>query len=213
MTTESNYSIRKHPLLYLLLLLSVILNFTGITTPLFTGDQSTYALLSKSMVVKNNFWELYLYGEDWLDKPHFPFWITAFSFQLFGFSTFAYKLPAILFFFASVYYTYRLAKELYSEKVAFNACLILLTAQHIVLFNNDVRAEPFLMPLIIGGLYHFRKILIGGKNYHLIIGTFLAACAMMTKGLFALIPILMGLFAEAYFKKQLKVFVSRAIAL
>jgi 4-amino-4-deoxy-L-arabinose transferase-like glycosyltransferase len=32
---------------------------------------------------------LFLQGDDWLDKPRLPFWLSAISFSIFGFSTWA----------------------------------------------------------------------------------------------------------------------------
>ena len=98
------------------------------------------------------------HGRDWLDKPHFPFWIIAISFKIFGYNTVAYKLPALLFFFMSVAYTFKLAKKFYGQETALIAILILLTAQHVLLSNTDVRAEPYIMGLLMGSIYHFYKV-------------------------------------------------------
>ena len=67
--------------------------------------------------------------------------------------------------------------------------LILLTAQHIVLSNHDVRAEPYLTGLIIAAVYHFYR---SYQPYHpgqLLAGCMFTACAIMTKGMFAIVPI------------------------
>ncbi|MDB5010347.1 MAG: glycosyl transferase, partial [Mucilaginibacter sp.] len=133
--------------------------------------------------------ELFAFGRDWLDKPHFPFWVAAFSFKLFGFKTWAYKLPAILFLLMGAYYTYLFAKNLYNQQIALWSVLLLLTAQHILLSNNDVRAEPYLTGLIIASVYHFYRSCTLNNFWHLLAGCLFAACAIMTKGMFALIPI------------------------
>src|ERR1700754_2169958 len=119
--------------LYFLLFLAVAVNFSGLFVTLLGADGPLYASISKTMVEKGNYVELFSHGTDWLDKPHFPFWITAFSFEIFGFTTWAYKLPAILFLLLGVIYTYLLARKLYDEKTAYWAAIILLTAQHIII--------------------------------------------------------------------------------
>ena len=85
-----------------LLLLEVFVNFSGIAVPFFSNDPALYAAISKTMVLGNDFIDLYVYGIDWLDKPHFPFWMAMLSFKLFGISVWAYRLPALLFFLKAV---------------------------------------------------------------------------------------------------------------
>jgi 4-amino-4-deoxy-L-arabinose transferase-like glycosyltransferase len=175
--------------LYLFIVLAVAVNFSGLFVTIMGPDAALYATISKTMVLHHDYVNIIVNGRDWLDKPHFPFWITALSFNLFGISTWSYKLPGILFLLMGALYTYHLAKNLYNEKVALWSVLILLTAQHILLSNNDVRAEPYLTGLIVAAVYHFYKANIRNNYWHLLAGCIFAACAIMTKGMFAIIPI------------------------
>ncbi|WP_183554883.1 glycosyltransferase family 39 protein [Mucilaginibacter sp. AK015] len=175
--------------LYLFTGLAVLLNFSGLFIPILAPDGTLYAVIAKTMVQRNDYVQLFVHNADWLDKPHFPFWVTALSFKLFGFTSWAYKLPGILFMLMGATYTYKLAKELYNKQVALWSVLILLTAQHIILSNNDVRAEPYLTGLIIASVYHFYKTYTLNNFWQLVWGAVFAACAIMTKGMFALVPI------------------------
>jgi 4-amino-4-deoxy-L-arabinose transferase-like glycosyltransferase len=190
--------------LYFFVLLAVIVNFSGLFIPIIGPDGTLYALIAKNMVQRNDYINLYDHGNDWLDKPHFPFWITALSFRLFGFTTWAYKLPGILFMLMGAWYTYLLAKSLYTKQVALWSVLILLTAQHIVLSNNDVRAEPYLTGLIIAAVYHFYKADKLNSYRQLLAGCVFTACAIMTKGMFALIPIGGAMLGQFIITKQWK---------
>ncbi|MDB5239885.1 MAG: glycosyl transferase, partial [Spirosoma sp.] len=185
---------------YALVTVGVLLNATGLVPPILEPDGALYASISKVMTQSGNFVYLYAVGTDWLDKPHFPFWITAISFRVFGTNTFGYKFPALLFFLTSVLYTYRFARFIYPKLVAQVAVLVLLTAFHGVLSNADVRAEPYLMGLIMGAVYHFWRVYEanGGRHdstslRHLLLGSLLTGCALMTKGVFVLVPIGAGL--------------------
>ncbi|GAB2586963.1 ArnT family glycosyltransferase [Spirosoma areae] len=190
---------------YALTAIGVFLNATGLFPPVMELDGALYACIAKQMAQTGDFVNFYAVGTDWLDKPHFPFWVVAVSYRIFGINTFAYKFPALLFFLGSVVYTYQFARLTYSKLVAQVAVLVLLTAFHGVLSNSDVRAEPYLMPLIIGAVYHFYRVFLGGRNaifrrygvsannLHLMAGSFLTGCALMTKGCFVLIPIGAGL--------------------
>lgn len=175
--------------LYILIAAAVAVNFSGLFVTIMGPDAALYATIAKTMVLHHDYTNLIVNGTDWLDKPHFPFWITALSFNIFGISTWAYKLPGILFLLMGALYTYRLAKELYNQQIALWATLILLTAQHILLSNNDVRAEPYLTGLIIASVFHFYRANRDNNYWHLLAGCAFAACAIMTKGMFAIIPI------------------------
>jgi 4-amino-4-deoxy-L-arabinose transferase-like glycosyltransferase len=175
--------------LYLFIGLAVVLNFSGLFITIIGPDGNLYATIAKTMVLRNNYSDLYAWGNDWLDKPHFPFWVTALFFKCFGFTTWAYKLPGILFVMMGAIYTYHFAKSLYNKQIALWAVLILLTSQHIILSNNDVRAEPYLTGLIIAAVYHFYKAYTRPAFWQLILACLFTACAVMTKGMFALITI------------------------
>jgi 4-amino-4-deoxy-L-arabinose transferase-like glycosyltransferase len=173
----------------LLLTLAIAVNFSGLFLVIIGPDGTLYAAIAKTMATTGNYLEMFGNGTDWLDKPHFPFWVTAFFFKLFGANNWSYKLPAILFMMLAAGYTYLFARKFYSEAVAKWSVLILLTAQHIILSNTDVRAEPYLTALIIGAVYHFHRAWADGKFLQLLLGSLFTACAVMTKGIFAFIPI------------------------
>src|SRR5436190_13297238 len=172
-----------------LLLLEVFVSFSGIAVPFFSNDPALYAAISKTMVQQNDFINLYVYGVDWLDKPHFPFWMAAFSFKIFGICEWSYRLPALLFILLGALYTYLLAKKLYDRSVAQIAVLVLLSAQHLLMSDTDVRAEPYLLALIVGAVYHFYNLFQRFSIPDLLLGSLCAGCAVMTKGIFALVPI------------------------
>ena len=184
MTEEQSYK----PL-YILLVIAVLVNFSGLFVPLMDPDAGVYASISKKMAQKNDYINLYFHHADWLDKPHFPFWITALFFKIFGYHTWSYKLPGILFTLLGAFYTYLFAKKFYTKKTALWSAIILMTSIHIIISDNDVRAEPFLTGLIIASIYHFTQSLQKKISFHLVAACFFAACAVMTKGIFTLIPI------------------------
>lgn len=180
---------------YGLTAVGVLLNMTGLFPPIMEIDGALYACIAKQMAQTGDFVNLYAVGTDWLDKPHFPFWMVALSFRIFGINTFAYKFPPLLFFLGSVAYTYHFVRLVYPKVVAQVASLVLLTAFHGVLSNSDVRAEPYLMLLIIGAVHHFWRVFKGmaKSGFHLLTGSLFTGCALMTKGVFVLIPIGAGL--------------------
>jgi 4-amino-4-deoxy-L-arabinose transferase-like glycosyltransferase len=172
-----------------LLIPAILVNAGGLFIPILEPDGSLYATISKTIAHSGDFVNLMRDGKDWLDKPHFPFWMAALSFRALGVNAFAYKFPALLFWGAGALYTWRFALSLYGKPIAQLSTLIYVSAAHLVISNNDVRAEPYLTGLIIGSVYHFYKASRVRPGLHLLAGSILAACACMTKGPFVLITI------------------------
>ncbi|SHL87289.1 4-amino-4-deoxy-L-arabinose transferase [Chitinophaga jiangningensis] len=178
----TRYPITEKQVWLLFLVLLILLQFSALFVPLLEPDATLYAVVAKNMVLRHDYWNLFVDGHDWLDKPHFHFWVTALSFQIFGIHTWSYKLPGILFLLMGAWYTYWFARALYDEQTARWAVCILLTAEHLVLSNNDVRAEPYLTGLIIASVFHFYK-------KEVLPGALFLAAAVMTKGVFAIVPV------------------------
>lgn len=190
---------------YLLLFVAALaVNAAGINVQFFTDDPGLYAAIAKNLIYKKDFFELFTYNQDWLDKPHFPFWCILFSFKIFGVSAWAYRLPALLFFFISTLYTWLFARRYYGREVAVIAVLILSTTLHIMLSNTDVRAEPYLMALIIGSVYHIARLNERYAFIHLLLAALLTAFAIMTKGVFVIIAIYGALLGQLIFQKKLR---------
>lgn len=183
--TNANY----YKWLYILTGMAVLVNFNGLFITIIGPDGTFYAGIAKTMVQRHDYVNLYAQGKDFLDKPHFPFWVTACFFEVFGFQTWAYKLPGILFLMMGAVYTYKFAHRLYNKEIALWSVLILLTAEHIIISNNDVRAEPYLTGLIIASVYHYYNAFHRNNYWQLLLGCLFAALAIMTKGMFAIIPI------------------------
>jgi len=194
---------KQEKLFYLLfIVLAFAVNLSGINHGFFTDDPGLYASIAKNMLYKHDWLSLYSYGQDWLDKPHFPFWMAAASFKLFGISAWAYRLPALLFFAVGLWYTYLLGKKFYTQEIAFIAVLIVLTSQYVIMSNTDVRAEPYLMGLITGAIYHITNLHDRFKFKDLLLAALLTACAVMTKGIFVLVVIYGSLLGQLIFQKK-----------
>lgn len=195
---------QNKPFYILLFVLALIVNFSGIATKFFTDDPGLYASIAKNLLYKKDFLQLFTYNQDWLDKPHLPFWLVMCSFKLFGISEWAYRLPALLFFMLSALYTWLFSKKYYGTEVAAMAVLILMTSLNIIMSNTDVRAEPYLMAFVIGSIYHVARLHERYKISDLILAALLTACALMTKGLFVMVAIYGGLLGQVLFERNFK---------
>ena len=191
-----------------LTIIGIIVNASGLLLPILEPDGALYATIAKNMAQSGDFVKLMMEGNDWLDKPHFPFWITAISFKLFGINSFAYKLPGLLFWLAGIYYTYAFANKLYNKQTAQWAVLIYISVEHLILSNNDVRAEPFLTGQMIGAAYYYYLAYRNNKFKHYLAGSLLLAFAIMTKGIFIACMVMAGFVIEWIIKKDWKQFLN-----
>ena len=192
--------------LYGLILLIVLVNASGMFFPVLRNDDATlYANIVKNMLQNHDWINLVHHQTDWLDKPHFPFWLTAISFYVFGINSFAYILPGFLFNLVGAYYTYRLAKELYNIDTGLIAAIIYLSSFHLMLSSIDVRAEAYLLGTIVPACYYwyiYNKTLHINFKY-LFLGAVWTSLAIMTKGVFVLVTITSGLITLWVYNKQL----------
>ena len=186
-------------LIVLLALASIPALFGGVMEP----DGALYASMSKNIILFQDWLNLYGRGGDWLDKPHLTFWITAASFKLFGMTAFAYKLPSFLFGLLGAWYLYKLAKDIYDEKTGLISSVIFLSALHIITSTFDVRAEIYITTFTLASIYHYYKA-HQGSFWHIVAGSFFAACAILIKGIFVLIPVFAGFILYWLFTKQYK---------
>jgi len=186
-------------LIALIVLVSTFALFGGIMEP----DSALYASIAKNMVLRNDWINIYVRGLDWLDKPHLTFWLAAASFKIFGINAFAYKLPSFLAGLLGAWYLYKLAKSIYSEKTGLISALILLSSLHILISTFDVRAEVYITTFTLAAIYHYYKA-HQSSFWHIVLGSFFAACAIMIKGIFVLIPVFGGFIIYWLLTKQFK---------
>jgi len=177
-----------------LIILAILANAVGLFFPSLRSTFTPYyGSIAKHIITSGNWSDLMLLNQDWLDKPHFPFWLTAISFQMFGLNSFAYMLPGFLFHLIGLYFTYKLARFWYNEEVGLLAVLFTASALHIMLSSIDVRAEAFLLGEIMPACYFWLRYDKHGEIKYLLGGAFFTALALMTKGIFVLITIISGI--------------------
>jgi 4-amino-4-deoxy-L-arabinose transferase-like glycosyltransferase len=199
------YLTKFDKLLKNLIVLAIIATAVGLFFPMTsTSFGPYYGSIAKHIAQTNDWTDLVLSNQDWLDKPHFPFWISALSFKLFGINSFAYILPGFLFHLLGAVYTYRLSNLLYKNNtVSLLATLIYLSVFHLMFSANDIRAEAYLLGQIMPAVYYWLRYDRKFSWSSLILGAFFTALALMTKGVFVVITIVSGLFCVWVYTKRL----------
>jgi 4-amino-4-deoxy-L-arabinose transferase-like glycosyltransferase len=173
---------KESPFQYLLGLFCLLVYVGSLFFPLMDKDAAHHANIALHMLQFNDYVSLVDRHMEYLDKPHFLFWVSAASFKLFGVNTFAYRLPAILFGLISIYSTYKLARHLSDKTTAKLAAIMLATAQGFILSINDARMETPLMSAIIFGLWQLIVFIDTRRFWNILLAALGAAIAFSTKG-------------------------------
>ena len=167
---------------YLLGILCLLVYVGCLFFPLMDKDAAHHANIALHMLQFNDYVSLVDRHMEYLDKPHFLFWVSAASFKIFGVNTFAYRLPAVLFGLISIYSTYQLARHLSNKTTAKLAAIMLATAQGFILSINDARMETPLMAAIIFGLWQLIVYIDTKRFSNIILAALGAGIAFSTKG-------------------------------
>jgi len=176
----------------------------GLFVPLMDNDSGHHADIALRMYLTGDYVTLYDHRGDYIDKPHFLFWTSAFSYHLFGVTSFAYRFPSFLFTILGTYSICQLGKELYNHETGKLAALIAASSFCYILANNDVRMDAMLTAAIafatwqlVAYIHHRKFIFLVGAALGLAIG-------FCTKGHVGLVTPVAGIFFYILYKKNWK---------
>ena len=183
--------------------LTLLVNAASMLTPVIgAGDSVTYAALAQHIANTNDWGNLVLDGQDWLDKPHFPFWATALSFKLGGVHASSYILPGFLFHLLGAFFTYRIARLFDGRATALLALLVYVSVYQLMQSASEVKAEAYLTGSIMAASYYWLRYDAQARLKYLLLGALFTALAVMSKGVFTLITIASGPVCMWLYQKQ-----------
>lgn len=178
----------------------------GLFVPLMDNDSAHHAVIALRMYLTGDYVSLVDHGKDYLDKPHLHFWLSAWSYSLFGVTGFAYKFPSFLFTILGTYSTFRLGKSLYTAEVGRLAALIAASAFAYILANNDVRMDAILTASIIFATWQLVEW-VHHKKWRYAAGAALGlALGFCTKGHIGVVIPAAGVFFYLLYRKDWKSF-------
>jgi len=159
--------------------------------PLMDIDAAQYASISRAMLERNSFLQIYDLGKDYLDKPPMLFWLSALSMKIFGIYDWAYRIPSFIFLLLALFATFKFAKLKYNQTVAELAVLILASCQAFFLIAHDVRTDTMLMGWVALSIWLIAKWAASNDLKDFVWAMVAIAGGMMTKGPIALVvPVL-----------------------
>jgi 4-amino-4-deoxy-L-arabinose transferase-like glycosyltransferase len=167
------------------------------------ADSAHHANIALHMYRTGDYVSLVDQTGDYLDKPHLHFWLCAFSYKIFGVTTFAYKFPSFLFTILGTYSTYRLGRSLYNTEVGRLAALILASSFAFMLSNNDVRMDAILTSCIAFSIWQLVGFIQNKKTLPVAGAALGLALGFSTKGHIAVfVPAVAALFYILYLKDR-----------
>ncbi len=154
----------------------------GLFVPLMDNDAAHHANIALRMYLTGDYVTLADHAGEYLDKPHFHFWLSAMSYHIFGVTSFAYKFPSLLFSVLACYSTYRLGKLFYGKESGRLASLILATSFGFLLSNSDVRMDAILTGCIIFSAWQLIESVKSNKFIYILGAAAGLAAGFATKG-------------------------------
>lgn len=193
----------RNVLLFHLLAIVVVVAL-GAGLDVMEVDAAQYAGMSRDILVRDEWLQLFYRDTDYLDKPPLLFWLSALSFKLFGVHDWSYRLPSILFAFLGLYSTYRFARLYHERDIAVNATLILGSSAAFFLMCNDVRCDTILTGSVITAVWLGCAWLEQGRWGQLIGCSAAVAAGMLSKGPIGAVVPVMAIAGQALFTSQWK---------
>jgi 4-amino-4-deoxy-L-arabinose transferase-like glycosyltransferase len=170
--------------------------------PLMDIDAAQYASISREMLERNSFLQIYDLGKDYLDKPPMLFWLSALSMKIFGIYDWAYRIPSFIFLMLALYATFKFAKLKYNQTVAQLAVLILASCQAFFLIAHDVRTDTMLMGWVALSIWLIAKWESSNAWPDFVWAMVAIAGGMMTKGPIALVVPVLAFAPQWFFEKK-----------
>lgn len=170
--------------------------------PLMDIDAAQYASISREMLERNSFLQIFDLGKDYLDKPPMLFWLSALSMKIFGVHDWVYRIPSVIFLMLALYATFKFAQLKYNQTVAQLSVLILASSQAFFLIAHDVRTDTMLMGWVALSIWLIAKWEESNKWTDFIWAMVVIAGGMMTKGPIAIVVPVLAFAPQWFFEKK-----------
>lgn len=180
-----------------LLLFAVVYLGSTISPALQDDADSTHAEAAREMAVSGDWVTLHVNGVRYLEKAPLPYWAVATAYTVFGANEFATRLPAAIAMFLMIMLAMRWARRAYGERASVYAGLFVCTAAGYYLFTRILIPEALLALFIGASLYSFLTALGERHAWRWYAGYGLLALAVLTKGLLALVAVVLPLIVFA----------------
>ena len=171
--------------IFLLILWSLIFLWVRPWAGDLRSDTLRYACIAKDMATNNNWLSPVLDGQPYMNKPPLYFWLVAISFKIFGFSSYAAKIPSLLFATLNVLLLYLIVYRLFKDHdLAFFSAFVFESTRWIIKNFASNRPESLLVFSVLLSWYSLTLLNQKDKKGPYLLGLSFAI-AFMSKLFFA----------------------------
>jgi 4-amino-4-deoxy-L-arabinose transferase-like glycosyltransferase len=152
--------------------------------PLWDVDEGMHAATSKDMVLTGDWITPKVNGKNFYDKTALFNWMVAASFEAFGFTEFAARLPAAVLGLATVLLTFLFGTYLFGRGPGFMAGAVLATSPEFIVLSRSVVHDISLAFFITATLFFFYRAYSAGspKRSDLVLFYISAGFGVLAKG-------------------------------
>lgn len=150
------YLTKFHVLFFCLIVFSSCIIFYNLGgNSLRNGDEALYSIISREMLITEDWLTPHFQGKPFFNKPPLKFWITALSIRFFGTSEWVLRFWSASSAIACIFFTVLLAKELFGEKAALWSGFSLATCFHFIYEHSAKTGEmdTMLLFFLVCSLY------------------------------------------------------------
>jgi len=175
-------SIHRYLIFFIILAL-----ISGLFVGLIDADSIQFSSISLELLKHNDWLHIQHQRTNYIELPPLLFWLSAFSFKVFGLSNLGYKLFGFIFMLISIYSTFKLTKIYYGQRAGRMAAIILGTNQGFFALLLDFRTDTILLGSVIFAIWQLTKYLRSHQFKNLLLGFLGISLAMLAQGLIGLL--------------------------
>ncbi len=149
---------------------------------LWIPNEAFYGEAAREILENKNPFDIFYNYEPRFNKPPMTYYLVAISFLIFGISEFAARLPIVLSALGSIFFTYKIGKELYSQKVGLASAAVMAFSFQFAINSRYASPEIPLTFFFTGTLYFF---IVGYRRKdwkYILISYIFLGLTVLTKG-------------------------------
>jgi 4-amino-4-deoxy-L-arabinose transferase-like glycosyltransferase len=180
-----------------LVLLLIVYLGAAFSPALMDDADSTHAEAAREMLVRGDYVTLHVNGIRYLEKAPLPYWLTAFSYRIFGINEFATRLPNLLAILLTALLGMAWGRRAFGGRAGIYAGLFVATTVGFYLFTRILIPEAVLSLFLAEAFYFFLTALEERRAWRWYAAYVCIALGVLTKGLIAIIFVGVTVFVYA----------------
>jgi outer membrane protein assembly factor BamB len=179
---------------------------------LWAADEQTYSQFAFHMVKTGDYLTPWAFGGPlmWIAKPPMAMWTMALSYQIFGVSNFAVRLPSAIFGSLTLVMMFFLGKKLYNRSVGLVSAFVLGSFVMFYTFARHAMTDVTLTFFMLASIYFLLLSQEHGySRRYVVLSGLLFGCALLTKQTAAVLLVIIAALYLVITKKSIRIIFSK----